>query len=65
LQASPADFDMNSSAPRNSTLWIAFGLAVVGVLVTFIPGTGLSGSAVWLGVVGFAVLAAGNLYEGL
>ncbi|HEY5982198.1 MAG TPA: hypothetical protein VIU38_01880 [Anaerolineales bacterium] len=53
------------SPPRNTTFWIAIGLAVVGVLVTFLPGTGLSGSAVWLVVVGFVVLAAGNLFEGL
>ena len=56
---------MDLSAPKQVTFWIAVVLAILGVLGSLVPSLGLAGFAVWLVVIGFVILAAGNLFEGL
>ena len=56
---------MTLSAPKQITFWIAVALAILGILANFVPSLGLTGSSLWLVVIGFVVLAAGNLFEGL
>lgn len=56
---------MRLSTPKMVTFWIAVALAFLGILAILVPGTGLSGFAVWLVVIAFVVLALGNLLEGL
>ncbi len=55
---------MKLSAPKQLTFWIAVILAVLGVLATLVTIPVLSGFAFWLVVIGFIVLAVGNLIEG-
>jgi len=56
---------MQLSAPKVITFWIAVALAVIGFPANFVPSLGLAGFAFWLLVIGFVVLVAGNLFEGL
>jgi len=56
---------MKLSPPKQITFWIAVVLAVLGVLASLITIPVLSGLAVWLVVIGFVVLAVGNLVEGI
>jgi threonine/homoserine/homoserine lactone efflux protein len=56
---------MDLSAPKQITFWIAVVLAVIGILGSLVPTLGLAGFAFWLVVLGFVVLAAGNMFEGL
>ena len=56
---------MNLSAPKQLTFWIAVILAVLGILATLVTIPVLSGFAFWLVVIGFVVLAIGNLAEGV
>ena len=56
---------MNLSAPKQVTFWIAVVLAVLGILATLVTIPVLSGFAFWLVVIGFVVLAIGNLAEGI
>ena len=56
---------MNISAPKQVTFWVAVVLAVLGVLASLVSIPVLSGFSFWLVVIGFVVLAAGNLVEGL
>ena len=56
---------MKLSAPKQLTFWIAVVLAVLGVIVKLLPTLSKSGASGWLIVVGFVVLAAGVLVEGL
>ena len=56
---------MRLSAPKNVTFYIAVIIGVlglIGVLVSSIPVLGQYG--VWLVVIGFVILALGNLLEG-
>jgi hypothetical protein len=53
------------NAPKQVTFWIAVILAILGVLANSVPSLGLGGAAFWLVVVGFTILAAANLFEGL
>ncbi len=55
---------MKLSAPKNITFWIAVIVAVVGVIASLVTIPVLSGFAFWLVVIGFVILAAGNLFEG-
>ncbi len=55
---------MKLSAPKQLTFWIAVVLAVVGLIASLVSIPVLSGFAVWLVVLGFVVLAVGNLIEG-
>ena len=54
---------MKLSAPKNITFWIAVVLAVLGLL-GFLFIAFLEPYAFWLVLVGFVVLALGNLLEG-
>ena len=55
---------MKLSAPKVVTFWIAVILAALGLLATLVTIPVLSGFAFWLVVIGFIVLAVGNLIEG-
>ena len=56
---------MQLSAPKQLTFWIAVIVAVIGLLAGLVTIPGLSGMALWLVVIGFVILAAANLMEGL
>ncbi len=55
---------MKLSTPKNITFWIAVALAALGLLASLVTIPVLSPLAFWLVVVGFVVLALGNLLEG-
>ncbi len=56
---------MNISAPKQITFWIAVIVAVIGLISYLVTIPVLSGLAFWLVLLGFIILAAGNLFEGL
>jgi len=57
---------MKLSAPRFYTFVIAVLLAVVGFIIQLAkPDLLFSGFGFWLLVVGFVLLAVGNLFEGI
>jgi hypothetical protein len=56
---------MNISAPKQLTFWIAVVVAVVGLISHLVTIPVLSGLAFWIVVLGFVILALGNLMEGL
>ncbi len=56
---------MNISAPRQVTFWVAVVVAVIGMIAHFVTIPVLTGIAIWVVFLGFIILAAGNLYEGL
>ena len=53
------------SAPKQVTFWIAVAFAVVGVIAKLVPSLGRRGISGWLVLIGFVILAAGNLVENL
>lgn len=55
---------MKLSAPKVVTFWIAVILALLGFLGFLVTIPVISGLAFWLVLVGFIVLAVGNLIEG-
>jgi hypothetical protein len=56
---------MKLSKPKVVTFWIAVILAALGVLASLVTIPVLSGFAFWLVVIGFIVLALGNLVKGM
>ena len=56
---------MKLSAPKQVTFIIAVVLALVGLAAPSLGIAMLAGYALWLVVLGFVVLAAGNLMEGM
>lgn len=56
---------MNISPPKQITFWIAVIVAVIGLISFLVTIPVLSGLAFWLVLLGFIILAAGNLFEGL
>lgn len=56
---------MRLQAPKLITFWIAVALVIIGILATLISMPPISGFAFWFVVIGFIVLAAGNLVNGL
>lgn len=56
---------LNLSAPKVVTFWIAVILALLGVLAAQGIIGGLAGSAFWLVVAGFILLAVANLVKDL
>ena len=56
---------MNLSEPKQVTFIVAVVLAVLGVLAALVPIPVLTGLSFWLVVVGFIVLAVGNLVPDL
>jgi hypothetical protein len=55
---------MKLSAPKNITFWIAVVLVALGLLGSFAIAA-LAPYALWLAVLGFVVLALGNLSAGM
>jgi len=55
---------MKLSAPKVYTFWIAVVLALLGLISVIFNVTALDPYAFWLVVVGFVVLALGNLLKG-
>ncbi|MCB9434786.1 MAG: hypothetical protein H6668_22725 [Ardenticatenaceae bacterium] len=56
---------MNLNAPKNTTFYVAVVLAVLGLLGTIVTIPVVTSMAFWFVVLGFVVLAAGNLVSGL
>ncbi|MEZ4511891.1 MAG: hypothetical protein R3C62_08445 [Chloroflexota bacterium] len=56
---------MNLNAPKNTTFYVALVLAVLGLLGTIVTIPVVTGMAFWFVILGFIVLAAGNLVSGL
>jgi hypothetical protein len=56
---------MQLSAPKQITFWIAVVVAVIGLIASFVTIPILSGFALWIVVLGFVILAAGNVLQGL
>jgi hypothetical protein len=56
---------MKLSAPKMITFWIAVAIAAIGVIMKLIPSIASLGLSGWLVLIGFIVLAAGCLVEGL
>lgn len=57
--------NLNLSAPKVITFWIAVALAVLGVLASQGIFAGLAGNAFWLVVAGFVLLALATLFKDL
>lgn len=55
---------MKLSAPKQITFWIAVALVVLGLIFKLVPSLSALGLAGWLILIGFVVLAAGNVLEG-
>jgi preprotein translocase subunit Sss1 len=55
--------NMKLSTPKNVTFYIAVGLALIGFIGYFIAS--FSAFAPWLVLIGFIVLALGNVLEGM
>lgn len=56
---------MKLSPPKHITFWIAVLVAVLGIVANFVTIPVLSGFAFWLVVIGFVILAVGNLVDGI
>ncbi len=56
---------MQLSAPKQVTFWVAVVVAVIGLIASFVAIPFLSTYALWIVVLGFIILAAGNVMEGL
>jgi hypothetical protein len=56
---------MKLSEPKIITFWIAVAFAVLGVIGQLKIVAALTPYAFWLVLIGFVVLAAGNLVKGL
>lgn len=56
---------MKLSAPKVITFWIAVALAVLGLIGALFTVTFLTEYAFWFVLVGFIVLAVGNLTKGI
>lgn len=54
---------MKLSEPKVITFWIAVVFAVLGVLGLFVGA--LAAYSFWLVLIGFVILAAGNMVKGL
>ena len=56
---------MNLSAPKQVTFIVAVVIALLGLVGSFVALPVLSAYSFWLVVLGFVVLAAANMMEGL
>lgn len=56
---------MRLSPPKQITFWIAVIVALLGIIASFVTIPVLSGFSFWLVVIGFVILAAANLVDGL
>ena len=57
--------NLNLSAPKNTTWWIAVVLGMLGILGSFMTIPVISGLSLWLLFLGFALLALATMTEGL
>ena len=57
--------NLNLSAPKNMTWWIAVVLGVLGLLGGFMTIPVISGLSLWLLFFGFALLVVATMIEGL
>ena len=55
---------MKLSPPKHITFWVAVVLALLGLIGALVTVPVLTGASFWLVLVGFVVLAAGNLFDG-
>lgn len=55
---------INLSAPKQITFWIALVVVVLGILGKLVTLPVISDFGIWVVVIGFIILAAGNLMEG-
>ena len=56
---------MKLTPPTQTVFWIALVLAVLGLLGSFISIPFVSTYAFWFALLGYVVLAAGNLVKGM
>lgn len=56
---------MKLTPPKHVTFWIAVVVVLLGIVANFVTIPVLSGFSFWLVVIGFVILAAGNLADGL
>ena len=56
---------MNLNQPKQITFIVAVVLAVLGLLGALVTIPVVSGAAIWFVLLGFIVLAAGNVVSGL
>ena len=56
---------MRLSAPKQITFWIAVIVAVIGLIAFLVPTLGFGAVAFWLVLIGFVILALGNLLSNL
>jgi hypothetical protein len=57
--------NMNLSAPKNVTFYVAAVLGIIGLIAAIIPLGFLSGLSFWLVLVAFLILGAGVLLPNL
>jgi hypothetical protein len=55
---------MKLSSPKRTTFWIALLLVIIGIILNFVTVWIFPDQAIWVVVIGFIVLALGNLLEG-
>lgn len=55
---------MKLSPPKKTTFWVAVVVAILGVLGAVVKLPVLSEYSLWVVVLGFVILALGNLLEG-
>ncbi len=56
---------MQLSAPKQITFWIAVAFGALSLISKIVPALWDLGLAGWFALIGFAVLAAGNLIKDL
>jgi hypothetical protein len=56
---------MKLTAPKQITFWVAVAIVVIGVIAKLVTIPVISGYSGWLLLIGFIVLAAGNLVDNL
>jgi hypothetical protein len=55
---------MALSEPKVITFWIAVALTLFGLIAYVVPIASVAPFAIWIVVIGFVVLALGNLIKG-
>jgi hypothetical protein len=57
--------NLKLSAPKQVTFWVAVVIGLIGLIAGIVPIPVVSPFAFWVVVLGFVILALGNLLEGL
>ena len=55
---------MRLSAPKKIVFWISVILVVLALVAYFVTSLGFQSYAIWLALVGYLLLAAGNVLKG-